>query len=148
MIEELWSDEVLRLRREDKLLVAGWFDAPRIEHMLKIEEVAWAHAAGLALCNVVVRGRPRFTEDVREAGIRMVKKNAFRVGSAHLILVDGLAGAATRAFLGMILLVGKANAQARVFGEIESAGAFLAGLMAGAEPSKVTALIRETATTP
>ena len=145
MIEELWSDEVLNLRREGKLLVAGWFDAPRIEHMLKIEEVAKEHASKLALCNAIVRGRPRFTEDVREAGIRMVKRNAFRIGSAHLILVDGLAGAATRAFLGMVLLVGKANTRARVFGETAAAGRFLAGLLEVPDPSPITSFIRETA---
>ncbi len=145
MIEELWSDEVLNLRREGKLLVAGWFDAPRIEHMLKVEEVAKAHGHELALCNAVVRGKPRFTEDVREAGIRMVRRNAFRAGSAHLILVEGLAGAATRAFLGMILLVGKANQQARVFGETDAAGRFLARLLEEPDHAHVTTFIRETA---
>ncbi len=146
MIEELWSDEVLYLRREGRLLVAGWFDAPRLEHMLKVEASSKEHAGNLAFCNVIVRGRPRFTEDVREAGIRMVKNNGFRLGGAHLILVEGLAGAATRAFLGMIMLVGKATSQdARVFGEVEPAARFLAERLVGPNPAQVASFLRETA---
>lgn len=126
--EILAQDETFRLTKVGRVVLATWFDAPTLEQMLRIEALGKQSGSDLAFCNVIVRGRPVFTEDVRRAAIRMVEEGRFARGAAHLVLAEGLKGAAVRGFLGMVSLVGRARARVRVFGDVPGAAAFLADL--------------------
>lgn len=144
-----YEDATLRLWTQRELLVASWFDAPTIAQMREVGRAGRALGAasprGSALANVIVGGVPRFTDEVRDEGIRIARDRTFRRGSCHLILASGLGGAATRAFLSMVLLVGmkaltfrsgagglgKGAPRSKVFGEVGAAAAWTAELLGG-----------------
>jgi hypothetical protein len=144
-VEEVFSNAEFCLRYSGKIAYAGWFAAPRLEYMLMVERLSNTHRGELALANVIVAGKATFTEDVREAGIRMTKNHAYRLGAAHVILVDGLKGSAVKAFLSMVMLVGRAPANTKVFGDTAAASRFLASLAEMIDASEVEALIKRTA---
>mgnify|MGYP001601178916 CR=1 FL=1 len=136
----VYQDETLRLWSRRELLVAAWFDAPNAEQMREVgragRALAAQHVEGSALANVIVSGLPRFSDPVREEGIRIARERTFRRGSCHVILAGGLAGAAARAFMSMVLLVGtraigKGAARAKVFGEVFEASEWMAELLGG-----------------
>jgi hypothetical protein len=127
-VESLARDDTFRLTKVGRVVLATWFDAPTLDQMLQIEAFGRQHGKDLAFCNVIVRGRPIFSEEVRRTAIRMVVDSCYARGAAHLVLVEGLKGAAVRGFLGMVNLVGKARANVRVFSEIPTAARFLAEL--------------------
>ncbi len=124
------QDATLRIWTLRELLIAGWFDAP-VAHQMRIlaragKELGQAYPKGAGLANVIIRGVPRFDDDVRQEGIRMAREQTFRKGSCHVVLVGGLAGAAARAFMSMVLLVGRKGvgdgaSPAKVFGSSEDA---------------------------
>lgn len=123
----VFEDAVLRLSRFENLVIAAWFDAPEVHHMLEVEKSALAVGSlGALLANVAVRGRPRFSDDVRREAVRMSKAARFRLGVAHIVLADGLTGSAARAFLSMVVLVSRPSNPVKVCGEIEEGAAFLA----------------------
>lgn len=135
-----YEDATLRVWTQRELLVASWFDAPTITQMREVGRAGRALGAasprGAALANVIVGGVPRFTDDVRDEAIRIARDRTFRRGSCHLILAGGLGGAATRAFMSMVLLVGmkalgKGAARTKVFGEIGAAAAWTSELLGG-----------------
>jgi hypothetical protein len=144
-VEEVFSNAEFCLRYSGKIAYAGWFAAPRLEYMLMVERLSNTHRGELALANIIVAGKATFTEDVREAGIRMTRKHAFSRGAAHLVLVDGLKGSAVKAFLSMVMLVGRAPAKTKVFSDTALASRFLAALVKTTEASEVEALIKRTA---
>lgn len=136
----VYEDATLRLLSHRELLVAAWFDAPTIDQMREVGRAGRALGAasprGSALANVIVSGVPRFTDEVRDEGIRIARDRTFRRGSCHLILVGGLGGAAARAFMSMVLLVGtkalgKGAARTKVFGELGAAAGWTAELLGG-----------------
>jgi len=136
--EVRYEDEGLRLWSSRELLVAAWFEAPTLERMREVARIGKAlgseTGAGAAFANVIVSGVPRFSDDVREEGIRIARERTFRRGSCHVVLATGLGGAAARAFMSMVLLVGRRALGARaaptkVFGDIGEAGAWLAAIL-------------------
>jgi hypothetical protein len=133
-VESLARDDTFRLTKVGRVVLATWFDAPTLDQMLQIEAFGRQSGKDLAFCNVIVRGRPIFSEEVRRAAIRMVEESCYARGAAHLVLVEGLKGAAVRAFLGMVNLVGKSRTSVGVFGDTPTAARFLAGL-ADQQPS-------------
>src|SRR5262245_41862490 len=127
----LHEDATLRIETRDDLLVVVWRDAPTGPQMLAFEKAAREHArawpSGNACANLVVSGTPRFTDDVRTAAARMSRdRTLLGLGVAHIVLVAGLRGVATRAFLGGIVLVAGLSRRAHVFGEIDPSAAWLA----------------------
>jgi len=138
MHEVHFDDGSLRLWSSKELLVAGWFEAPTIEEMREVGKAGRLLAArypkGAALANVIVSGTPRFSDEVRDEAITIAKGRTFRKGSCHVVLVGGLGGAAARAFMSMVLLVGmkalgRNAAPSKVFGEIPDAAHWLAPVL-------------------
>jgi hypothetical protein len=126
----LYEDPTLRVWALRDLLGVAWFEAPTREQMVELQRLAKArartHPKGVGLFQLVVRGTPRFTDDVRAEVDRITKENTFARGSAHIILVQGLAGAAARAFLSTVLLVRRSSIPAKVFSDLDAAAAWCA----------------------
>ncbi len=118
----LHHDRVLVMRARRNLLALAWHDAPWPGHLpavqREIEELHRAHGK-YGLLNVVLSGTPIFVDQVREEGRRLVEATRLLGGvTAHVMVVDGFAGTATRMFLSTMLLMGRGRAAGqRVFSE-------------------------------
>lgn len=124
-----YDDGTFRITLAGNLLAATWFDAPTDAQMREFRRASVAmqkdHPSGTALVNLVCDGTPRFQPGVREEAARLMRERIHRLGSAHVVLVDGLRGSATRAFLNTAILVGRPRAPSRVFAEVAPAVAQL-----------------------
>lgn len=120
-----YDDGTFRIVLCENVLAAVWFDAPTEGQMREFRRASVAmqkdHPAGTALLNLVCDGTPRFMPGVRDEAARLMKERIHKLGSAHVVLVDGLRGSATRAFLTTAILVGRPRAPARVFAELAPA---------------------------
>ena len=130
-LETLHADATLRLASHRNLLLAVWCDAPTLEQMRELGRASRAisrrHPAGADMLNVVLSGKPTFSDAVRQEGIKLTSDpTLIRLGTAHLVLVTGLAGAATKAFLSTMLLVGRPAVPTKVFADPDGAAAWLA----------------------
>jgi hypothetical protein len=114
-----YEDATCRLTIAGNVLAATWFDAPTVEQMREFRNVSVAmqkdHASGTAMVNLVCDGTPRFQPGVRDEAAKLMKAKIHKLGAAHVVLVDGLRGSATRAFLTTAILLGRPRAPSRVF---------------------------------
>jgi hypothetical protein len=133
------EDRTLRLVTCESLVIAVWSDAPDLPQMralgAALRTQARAFPRANALMNVVVRGTPNFSEPVRKEALRLARDPSLAgVGSAHLILMGGLTGVATRAFLSTVALVGTTRATpVKVFSEAAATAEWLADRLATTE---------------
>jgi hypothetical protein len=156
-LEIAHTDAVVRMVTTRNVQVNVWSNAPTVESIRAFGRIGVAHARrypqGTGLLNLIVGGgTPSFSERVREEVVKLMKaREAFRLGSAHLILSRGFNGTAVRAFLSTAILLGRPLAPHKVFSETEAAAAWLAPLLgAGAEPwsrAELTALVQQIAET-
>lgn len=125
----LHEDATLRVWALREVVAVAWFEAPTAEQLRALQRIAkqrlLKHPRGLWLYQIVVRGTPRFTDEVREEVDRITRELTFSLGSVHVILAPGLAGAAARAFLSTALLVRKNSLPAKVFGDFDGAAAWM-----------------------
>ena len=128
--EVLHEDATLRIWAMRNVVGVVWFEVPnhaQVQELYRIGKARGrAHPGGLGLFQVVVRGTPRFTDEVRAEVEKLTRENTFARGGAHIILVQGLAGAAARAFLSTVLLMRMRRAPAKVFGDISEAATWFA----------------------
>lgn len=117
-----YDDGTFRITFCDNVLAATWFDAPNEEQMREFRRTSVAmqkdHPGGTALMNLVCDGTPRFETGVRDEAARLMRERIHKLGSAHVVLVDGFHGTATRAFLTTAILIGRPRAPARVFADL------------------------------
>ena len=151
-METVHTDSTLRIVTARNVQVNVWSNAPTLEQMRVFGRVGLAQARqyprGTALLNLVLGGTPSFSEPVREETVKLMKQaELFSLGSAHVILVGGFTGTAVRAFMSTTILLGRPRRPSKVFGEPETAAAWLAPLLAkGAEPwspASLTALVAQ-----
>ncbi len=141
----LHRDATLAVYWRGNLMIAVWHDAPTSDQLRRLEALALDRevddASALLLVNLVISGTPRFDYDVREQVGRLIKEGrSFRLGTAHVVLVPGLAGVATRAFLSAYLLLSRGAAgPVRLFTEIEPAAKWGASLLDERAPGVWTA---------
>src|SRR5258706_14114320 len=125
------EEPILRVVTCGNLFIAAWSDAPTAAQMKTVFRHAQAlkqrHPLGTAMANLIVRGTPRFSSDVREEAAATTRAALHNLGAADLVLVGGLAGAAVRAFLGTAILLGRAKNPTRVFSSADDASRWLAG---------------------
>jgi hypothetical protein len=127
------SDPTLTIVRHRNVLVAHWYEAPTLAQMLVLEArmragLSELPASRLSIVSTVHRGTPNFRADVREALVRITKDTSLpQLAAAHVLLVGGLPGVATRAFLSTATLLARPPAPARIFGDVESAARWLEG---------------------
>lgn len=116
------EEGTLRITKERNVAVAAWRDAPTVSQLRLFEREGRAmnvpYPKGTALFNVVLSGKPDFSAEVRKETARVSAfDDVFVLATAHLILVDGLVGAAVRAFLSTSMLVSKPPAPTKVFSD-------------------------------
>ncbi len=121
--EVLFENETARIAALDNVLVVRWADAPRTTFELKEFEKAGKRLAGeydkrAVFANVIVSGTPSFSQEVRDEVARLTSSPMFHLGTAQIILVEGLAGVAVRAFLNTAFLLSRAKAPNKVFGDL------------------------------
>lgn len=139
-VDVLYFDETYVLATAGRLMVTCYWDAPNVEQILKITEfgVPWdeANANQTAFAQFIVDGTPRFSNEVRDAAAGIAKSRIFRLGTANIVEVGGLRGAATRAFLSTVTLLSgsKYRSRNKVFGDPEPAATWLAETLEAAEP--------------
>lgn len=125
-----YEDETLRLMVEDNLLVARWLEAPRMSQLLEMRRLN-VHLASrfshqTALLNVICSGTPSFSPEVhRETSDQALTFGARGLGTAHLVMVDGLVGMTVRSFLSTISLVARSSGRTQVFGDFEEVSSWM-----------------------
>ena len=129
-----------------------WTDAPTVEQMRAFGRSGAAHARrhpqGVALLNLITSGTPSFSDAVRDETVRLMKlPDMFRLGAAHVVLLEGFKGTAVRAFLATMMLIARPPIPNKVFGDAESAAAWMMPLLApGAEawsPEEIVSLVKQ-----
>ena len=135
---KVYQDRSFRLVSHRNVMVAVWSDAPtlpqvRILHR-EADQFSKHNPSGQAFANVVVGGVPIFSEPVRDELVKMIKSTTnFTLGSAHILLVSGMAGSAVRAFMSTVMLLARPQAPNRVFGGVAEAVTWLHGRLGGTQ---------------
>lgn len=119
------EDAVLHVATRRNVTVAVWKGTPGVQHIHAFhrasEQLATSGGERL-LVSVVLRGVPKFSDGVRDELVRVMKNHQlFPLGTAHVVLLPGLAGAAVRAFLSTVRLLARRTTPAGVFGTAEEA---------------------------
>ena len=120
----LFENPIARIAAQENVLVVRWADAPRTTLELREFEKAGKRIASAfdkraVFANVIVSGTPSFSQEVRDEVARLTSSPMFHLGTAQIVLVQGLAGVAVRAFLSTALLVSRAKAPNKVFGDLD-----------------------------
>jgi hypothetical protein len=120
-----FQDEILHLVAGPRIIVAAWRDAPTMVHMKPLWDLNAAIRRRLgddhvAYANVVLSGTPLFSSEVREEVTALSRDYGSRgIAQANLILLEGFAGTAVRAFLSTMNLIARTKAPVKVFGTRE-----------------------------
>lgn len=118
-MESHYADARVRLASHRNVILAVWWDAPRIEQMQQFREVLMLlrerHPEGIGGISTVVGGTPSFPADVRTESAKLTSEALLDFGLAHIMLMGGLAGTAVRAFLATMLLLGRSKQLTKVF---------------------------------
>lgn len=120
-----FSDAVLRVAGDRDLCVVRWADSPGPQHfdavLAAVRERA-QQGQPVSLLNVVdAPGKlPRFDEAVRSAARRMSEGMTPHMRAvAHVILLEGFAGATVRMFVSTLTLLSRSSAPTKVFAELD-----------------------------
>jgi hypothetical protein len=148
----LHEDSLLRLTVQKNVAFAVWSGPPTVTQVHALgraaEKLTSQKAAGVALVSVVSGGVPKFSDGVRDELVRLMKsRENFKLGVAHLVLLDGFAGTTVRAFLGTTILLSRTPAPTRVFGRADDALAWVHERVRGSAerwtPAELESALRE-----
>lgn len=154
-LEPIHADPTFRIFSARNLQVNVWTGPPTVDQMRSFERAGIAisrrHPRGAGLINVMLSGKASFSQEVRDETVRLMKTtNSYRLGSAHVVLVDGFTGTAVRAFMSTVMLLGRPPSPNKVFGDVESAAQWLVPQLAlGAEAwstAEIVSLVKQAAT--
>jgi hypothetical protein len=135
-VEIVHSDPILRMGVSGNLIVTAWCDAPRVSQVRAMSRallgVSNRYKQAFGMLNTIVSGTPRFSDDVRQELVKIMRDERLQGrGAAHVIVLGGLAGAASRAFLSTVFLLGRSSSPNRVFSEPREGAAWLVDRLAG-----------------
>jgi hypothetical protein len=133
-VEIVHADATLRIGVCRNLFVLAWTgppEAPHLRVMAKaLQALAAKHDNDMAVLDVIVSGRPLFTDEVRDGLVRVLRDPRTQGrASAHVIEIGGLAGVTTRAFLSTAFLLARSPSPNKVFGDVASGAAWLAPIL-------------------
>lgn len=120
----LHEDPTFRFVHLGCVVAAVWLDAPKLDQMktfARLSRMISRANEGSALFNLIIDGTPSFDAAVRAEAETLAKESVNRRGAVHVILVDGLRGAATRAFLSGIVMLRRSSTPTKVVGDTTSA---------------------------
>lgn len=141
-LEVLFHDDTFVLGVSGRLMVTAYWDAPHVSQILKITELAipWnqEHERRTAFMQFIIEGTPRFSSEVRDAAAEISRSRLFRLGTASVVEVGGLRGAATRAFLSTVTLLGRGTKRVQVFADPREASTWMHGKLDAHEPDTWT----------
>lgn len=141
-LEVLFRDDTFVLGVSGRLMVTAYWDAPHVSQILKITElgVPWnrEHEGYTAFMQFIIEGTPRFSSEVRDAAAEISRSKLFRVGTANVVEVGGLRGAATRAFLSTVTLLGRGSTRVQVFADPGEAASWMAPRLDERDPGAWT----------
>lgn len=131
------EDPTLRMVSHRNVMFTVWTDAPTLSQVRvfhrESEVFTRSHPSGQVLVNMVLGGVPLFTEPVRDELVKIMKQGTtYTLGTAHLILVGGMAGSAVRAFLSTAMLLARPKVPNRVFGTVADAAVWVHERLGGA----------------
>jgi hypothetical protein len=124
MAETVFENETARISVDRNVVVAAWFQEPRVSKELREMEragkkVSSKYKNAAALFNVIISGKPSFSEEVRNEVTRITSDDTlFTAATAHVILVEGFIGSAVRAFLATALVVSRTKTPNKTFGDL------------------------------
>ena len=125
----LHDEPLFAVAAHHNLVIALWRDAPEVSWVRSLVAASERHVAQherkCALVNLVVSGTPSFREDARNELMKMSRRRDLYPVVAHVVQLDGLVGAAVRAFLSTLLVLSRTKAPIKVFAEPTAAGDWL-----------------------
>lgn len=136
----VWRARRALVASDRNLVIARWDGTPTGAQLRALEthaaEIARAYPRGVALMNVVVgAARSRFDEEARAETARIVKaERESSLGVANVVLLDGFAGVAARAFLSTVTAVARPRSPMQTFAAIDRAAVWLAERLSSVEP--------------
>lgn len=122
--EVLFENATARIAAARNVVVAAWADAPRTTVELREFEKAGKRVSTqfekrAVFANVILSGTPSFSQEVRDEVTRLTRTPMFHLGTAQIILVQGLAGVAVRAFLATSFILSRTKIPNKVFGDLD-----------------------------
>jgi hypothetical protein len=119
----LHEDPTFRFAHLGCVVAAVWLNAPTLDQMKtfgRLCRIISRSHEGSSLFNLIIDGTPSFDPAVRAEAETLSKESVNRRGAVHVVLVDGLRGAATRAFLSGIVMLRRSDTPTKVVGDVAS----------------------------
>ena len=134
--EILYTDTEMQIAVHRNLLLIAFCDAPSAEQIRECGRVARSlarkHPGGIGLLNLVLSGKPNFTNEMREEAVKLNRDpSLFRLAIADVVLIPGLVGVAARSFLSTVTLLSRSANPRSAFGNLEDTDAWLVPRLAG-----------------
>lgn len=129
---EQQRSEGLRIAHEGALIIAVWDGPPlpgQIDRLTSYARMRSDAVGPCGLLNVVVAGMPRFADSVRDEGARSFVSATASVGTAHVVLLEGFAGSAVRAFISTMRLASRSSDPTGTFRTLDEGARWLAPRM-------------------
>ena len=136
-----FDDPVLRLSSVDNIAIAAWFDAPPEPAYLErttafLKALHARHPGGIAFVNLICGGTPRFSEPVRKATTASMRDVTVELGTAHVVLIGGFRGTATRMFLSSMMLLSRPPHPSKICVTVDEALAWMLPHCGAAAPDR------------
>jgi hypothetical protein len=132
--EILHDDASLRLGVCKNLVIPVWSDTPNVTHIRAlgraIQGACNRYRQDIGVFDLVAAGTPNFSDEVRNELVKIVRDPHLQGrGTAHVIMLPGLPGIATRAFLSTVFLLARSVTPTKVFADARAASAWLVPLL-------------------
>ncbi len=134
--EIVFENETARIAVSRNVLIVRWADAPRnITELREFEKagkrVAMAFDKRALFANIIASGTPTFSQEARDEVTRLTRTPMFHLGTAQIVLVQGFAGVAVRAFLSTSFLLSRSRTPNKVFGDLTFGIDWMTGRLEG-----------------
>ncbi len=139
-VKSYYRDGIVHMVAAHRLVVAAWWDAPTVTQTDALWRInrdvrTWTGDDDVAFCNIALAGTPIFDSEVREQIQAMNREYGTRgLAQANLVLLEGFAGTAVRAFLSTVNLVARTKVPVKIFGKRPETEAWLGEMLVTREP--------------
>jgi hypothetical protein len=141
----LFEEATVRIGAHQNLLLVAWRDAPTVVQLREFGRIARdferKKPGRCALWNVVIGGTPSFNDEVRRQLAELMSERFLTLGTAHVILVGGFAGATARALINTAILMSRANYPRRAFDDPRQAALWMSPRLGSSPPPRVEELL-------